>query len=129
MTTVNEMNDRSPTTRSTRPPICSTVAWRTLQRSRFVDPGIGSQAFVQLAVTDVEGHDVGCAALQQTVGEPAGRRAGVEGAHAVHVDGEHVERMIELLGATADEPSGWPGDDARRRRLPPAATPCRRPIR
>jgi hypothetical protein len=58
---------------------------------------------VQLAVAHVDGHHLACAALEQAVGEAAGRCAGVEGAPAVDVDGEPVERGIELLPAAPDE--------------------------
>ena len=51
-----------------------------LHRSRTVTRGIGSQAFVQLSVSDVEGDHVGRAALEEAVGESARRGAGVEGA-------------------------------------------------
>ena len=75
------------------------------------DPRIGTQPFVQLAVPDVERDDVRRAALQQTVGEPTGRCAGVERAQAGHVDGEHRQRMVELLGAPSDEPRRRAVDD------------------
>ena len=43
-----------------------------------LDPGIGPQPLVELAVADVDRHDLGRAPLEQAVGEPAGGRAGVE---------------------------------------------------
>ena len=58
---------------------------------------------MQLAVADVEGHDVRRAALQQAVGEAAGRGAAVERAAAGDVDGELGERGVELLAAASDE--------------------------
>ena len=73
----SEMNDRSPTTMSTGPPICSTSAWRTLERSRFVTRS-RLEPFVELAVADVERDDVRGTALQQAVGETTGRGADIE---------------------------------------------------
>ena len=59
---------------------------------------------VQLTVPDVEGHDTPGTPLQQAIGEPTGRRARVEHAHARHVDAECLERGVELLPASTDEP-------------------------
>ena len=55
---------------------------RMLVRSMLTTRGIVAQPLVQLAVPDVDGDDLGRAALQQAVGEAAGRRPGVEGPHA-----------------------------------------------
>ena len=59
---------------------------------------------MELPVADVDGDDRRRAALEDAVGEPARRRAGVEHASAFDVDGEGVEGGVELLAAPADEP-------------------------
>ena len=64
---------------------------------------VGAQTGVQLAVADVHRVDVRRAPLEQTIGEAAGRRAGVDGAAALDDDGEAFERRLELLPAAADE--------------------------
>ena len=43
------------------------------------------------------------AALQEAIGESAGRGADVERMHAGHVDAERLERCFELFAAAADE--------------------------
>ena len=50
------------------------------------DARIGAQPPVELAAADVERDDAGGAALQQDVGEAAGRRADVERAAPVRID-------------------------------------------
>ena len=45
------------------------------------------------------------APLEETIGEAARRGTGIEGAQAVHVNREHRQRMVELLGAPSHEPS------------------------
>ena len=65
-------------------------------------PRIGSQGPRQLTPADVDRVDVGGAPLQEAVGEPAGRRAGVEGAAPVDDDRKRVERRRELLAAAGD---------------------------
>src|SRR5439155_1453689 len=57
---------------------------------------------VQLAVTDVERHDLRRAAAQQHVGEAPRRGADVERAASRDVDAKRVERMRELHAASAD---------------------------
>ena len=66
--------------------------------------GITTEPLVQLVVTDIERDDVSGASLEQAVGEPAGRRSGVEGLRAGRPEAEAVERGIELLAAATDEP-------------------------
>ncbi len=58
---------------------------------------------MQLSVTDIECHHVGCATLQQAVGEPTGRRPGVQDPEPGDVDPERFERGVELLAAATDE--------------------------
>ena len=59
---------------------------------------------MELAVADVERDHARGAALEQAVGEAAGRRADVEAVPARRVDAERVERVRELLAAARDEP-------------------------
>jgi hypothetical protein len=66
---------------------------------------------MQLAVTDVEGDDADRTSLQQTIGESAGGRTGVEEAHTGNVEIEGVERRVELLSSAADEARWWSGQD------------------
>ncbi len=63
---------------------------------------------MQLAVADVERDHARGAALEQHVGEPAGRRADVEAVEPGDVETERVERIRELVPGTRD---------VRRRRL------------
>jgi len=58
---------------------------------------------MELAVADVERDHARRAALEQAVGEAAGRRAQVEAVLAFGVDPERVERVRELLPAARDE--------------------------
>ena len=53
-----------------------------------VDPRVGPQPLVELAVADVDRHDLSGAALQHAVGEAAGRSAGIQDAPASDVDTE-----------------------------------------
>ena len=57
---------------------------------------------MELAVADVERDHTRCAALEQHVGEPAGRRADVEAVEPVDVDAERVERVCELVPGARD---------------------------
>ena len=71
----SEMNDRSATTHvGRRADVAAARRSRTLVRSRHLDPRVGPQALVELAVADVDGDDRGRAPLQQAVGEAAGGR-------------------------------------------------------
>ena len=67
------------------------------------DAVVVAQAPVQLAVGDVERHHVLGSALEQAVGEAAGRGADVEGATAPGVDREHIEGIGQLASAARDE--------------------------
>ena len=101
---VAEMNDRSATTRSTgTPPSVSRVTLRMSRRSSVGHPGMAAQPRVELAVADVDGDHVGGAGLEQAVGEPPGRRAGVQAATTGRVEGEAVEGGVQLVAAAADE--------------------------
>ena len=99
-----EMNDRSATTRSTAPPIAVAVDVADVEPLEHRHPLIVADLRVQLPMADVERHDVGGATLQQAIGESACRRAGIEHTHARDVDAERLERGIELVAASADEP-------------------------
>ena len=58
----SEMNDRSPTTRSTGPPTSSGVSSRTLVPVVHHDPLVAAQRPGELAVADVDGHHLARAA-------------------------------------------------------------------
>ncbi len=64
-------------------------------------------------MTHVDGVDAGRPALEQAVGEPAGRRADVDGAAALDGDGEALERSIELLATATDERRRRPDEGDR----------------
>src|SRR6476659_682735 len=64
---------------------------------------VGADARMQLPVADVERDHARGAALQQHVGEAAGRRADVESITSGDVDLERVERVVELLAAARDK--------------------------
>ena len=51
----------------------------------------------------VDGHHLDGASLEQTVGEPTGRRADVDASTAGQVDPERIERALELLPSSPDE--------------------------
>ena len=71
-------------------------------RSITVTRGIVAKTPVELPVGDVErDHPVG-AALQQAVGEPAGRGADVEAGAPGDVDPKRVEGVLELDPAARD---------------------------
>ena len=76
-------------------------------------PLVCANAGMQLSVSHVERHHVRRSALQQTIGESAGRRSGVENTQPRHVDATFVERGVELLATTTDESRGWTFDDHR----------------
>ena len=66
------MNDRSATTTSAGAPRSPGARSRTFGALADLDPRVGPQPLVELAVADVDGHDRGRPALEQAVGEPAG---------------------------------------------------------
>ena len=59
---------------------------------------------MELPVADVERDHARGAALEEDVGEAAGRGADVEAVAPGRVDAERVERVRELLAAARDEP-------------------------
>ena len=88
--------------------MASAVRSRTLVRSITVTRSIGPQRPGQLAVADVDGDHLACAAVEQDLGEPAGRRAGVQAAPAGDGDPERVEGADELV-CTAGHPGPFAG--------------------
>ena len=97
------MNDRSATTRANGAPRSPGVEVADVGALADLDPGVGPQPLVQLAVADVDRHHPGGAPLEQAVGEPAGGRPGVERPTALGVDAEAVEGGVQLLAAAAHE--------------------------
>ena len=86
------MNDRSPTTRSTGPPISSEVSSRTFVRSCTTHPLVLPQRPGQLAVADVDRDHLARRRPQQHVGEAAGRGARVQAAPAGDGQAQRAER-------------------------------------
>src|SRR5581483_6958187 len=81
--------------------------WKLLEaaRVRALEHGharVGAQARVELAVADVERDHVRRPALEQHVGEAAGRGADVEGPSSGHVQPQRVQRVRELLPTARD---------------------------
>ena len=67
------------------------------------DPGVTSDACVQLAVADVDRIDPGRASGEQRLREPTGRCADVQGNDALHRKPEVVEACGEFQAATRHE--------------------------
>ena len=65
--------------------------------------GVLPQPPVELPVADVDRDHHHGAALEQAVGEPAGRRADVQAAAPLDLDRELVERVLQLDPAARDE--------------------------
>ena len=85
-------------------------------------PRVFAQAHVDLAVGDVDRGDPRRAALQQAVGEAAGRGADVEAVAPGDVDPERLQRVLQL-GAAARDVARAGVDDQRRLRLDQLARP------
>ena len=98
----SEMNATSIVTRSGAYGTSSFDSAARVHAFADEDARIGAKPPIELAVADVERDDRRGAALQQHVGEAAGRRADVERAPAGGVDAEGVERAGELDAAAAD---------------------------
>ena len=100
----SEMNDRSADDHVDR-----LADHRRVERAHVgaldaAHPGVGPQPLVELAVADVDGHDLGGAVLEEAVGEAAGRGAGVE--HPAPVERSTAKRSSaasSLLAAPAHE--------------------------
>jgi hypothetical protein len=71
------------------------------------DAGIRPQARIELAMTHVDGDDRRGAALEETVGEPAGRGSRVERPLAGDLDVEPVEGGVKFLAAPTGETGRW----------------------
>ena len=70
------------------------------------DALIALQLLCELVLADIDGEDFLRAALEQNLGEAAGRRAHVEADLALGGDAEMVERMDEFQAAARDEGIG-----------------------
>ncbi len=82
------------------------------------DPIVAADAFVELAVADVDSDHVGGAALQQAVGEPARGGAGVKGPATLRRCGRRRERKpprLTYLGGGPSTTATSPGSAWRRR--------------
>ena len=66
------------------------------------DARVDAELVRELPVPDVDGDDPRGAALQQAIGEAAGRRPEIEATKAAHVERERVERPRELHAAARD---------------------------
>ena len=100
--------------------------WRTLQRSRTTTRGSWRSRGWSWPWPTSTAHDLARAPLQQAVGEPAGRGAGVERpAGRATVEPEPVEGGVQLLAAPAHEAGGRDRSDARARRRRPGGGPWR----
>ena len=64
---------------------------------------VGSDPFVELPVSDVEGYDVASTSLEQAIGEPTGRGPGIEGTPTDDIDVECRESRLQLFATSADE--------------------------
>jgi len=78
-----------------------------------LDPRIGAQAGIDQPIADVDRGDVRRAALEQAVGEAAGRGADVEAAQPHGLQPEVVERGRELAPGARDERLRRTGDRER----------------
>ncbi len=80
----------------------SSVSVRAFVRSSTVTRGSRAEPRVELAVADVERDHARRAALEEDVGEAAGRGADVDAVEARRIDAERVEPVRELLAAARD---------------------------
>lgn len=68
------------------------------------DAGILAQFPGELVRADIEGVDAEGAALEEAIGEAAGRSADIDGDFVLGIDGEGVQGGFEFEAAAADEP-------------------------
>lgn len=68
----------------------------------YGDASVNAEPVGELAVTHVDGDDVGGASLEETVGEAPGRSAEIEASQGADVDAEVVERAGELDAPSRD---------------------------
>jgi hypothetical protein len=95
------MKERSPVTRSTCVPSLRGQPPRVLALPDD-DPRIAAQLRVELPVPDVDRVHARGTALQQEIREAPGRRAEIGAALPGGIDGEDVERLLELERAARD---------------------------
>ena len=69
------------------------------------DPGVGAEAPVELAVSDVDGRHGNGPALKEAVGEPTGGRSHVDRRPPDDADAEPVDPGLELASASPHEPA------------------------
>ena len=67
-------------------------------------PRIIAQPFMQLTMAHIDRDHFCRAPLKHAVGESARRHASIEDSLAVHVDPEPIERGVQLVASTTDEP-------------------------
>ena len=127
ITSRNEMNDRSPTTTSTAPPIWSTSTCRTLTRSRLVTRGSARNRSWSWPCPTSSATTWAAPRWSRQSVNPARRGADVERSPARRRRAEDVERVIELHRAAPDEPWRRARRSPRRQRARPGEPPCRRP--
>ena len=109
----SEMKETSTVARSRREGQVGGLELAGVEPLDHVDPRVLAQPPVELAVGDVERDHPGGAALQQAVGEAAGRGADVEAVEPGDVDAERVERVVELEPAARDEARPLVDDQGR----------------
>ena len=102
-TLVSEMKETSTVARSGANGRSAGSRLRALRRSITVTRGSSRRPQIDLPVGDIEGDHPRRAALQQAIGEAAGRGADVEAVTAVDVDPERAQRVVELDPAAGDE--------------------------
>ena len=66
-----------------------------------IHPGVVPQPGMKLAPAHVDCHHGGGAGLEETVGEPAGRGAGIERPGAGHLDVEPLQGGLQFVAASA----------------------------
>ena len=98
----SEMKDRSATTmldRSADGRRCQLAHVGAFQHRH---PLVRPQRPCQLPVSDVDGDHLAGTAIEQHLGEPAGRGTGVQAARIGHRDAEGVQRADELVRTAGD---------------------------
>ena len=98
----SEMNETSIVARSIGSGSVAAVSVAGVRPLHRDDARVAPERFGELAATHVESVDARRAALQQDVGEAAGRGTDVEARPSRRVDLERVERRRELVAAAAD---------------------------
>ena len=119
------MNDASTTVRSAAPPMASGVSVRALVRSMTTTRAIDAKLVRELPVAHVDRDDARGAALQEAIGEAAGRRPEVEATQAARRRARTRRARPRASRRRARRRRGR--RRAPRRRRPPARArrPCR----